>query len=154
MDTDPHSAAFDEIVERFGVFAEQEGLSRTAARLFGLMLLEGGPLSFDELVERLRASRGGVSTNARHLEAIGVLERTARPGDRRVYYRLAGSPYRRLVERTLERRRRFVGLLQEAHEAIPEDREDARGRFAEMLRFYDRYVERTTATLDEWSEDR
>lgn len=92
-----HPAAV-EFVERMGLLTQADGLPRIAGRLMGLMVLDGGPLAFGELAERLQVSRGSISTNVRLLEGMGVLERVTRPGERGDYFRLTDDPYDRLIE--------------------------------------------------------
>jgi DNA-binding transcriptional regulator GbsR (MarR family) len=45
-------AVVEEFVERMGLVAEGDGLPRIAGRIMGLMVIEGGPLSFAELAQR------------------------------------------------------------------------------------------------------
>ncbi len=43
------SSMIDEFVERFGLIAQAQGLSRIAGRIMGLIIIEGGPISFGDL---------------------------------------------------------------------------------------------------------
>jgi predicted transcriptional regulator len=101
-------------VERAGLLTEREGLPRIAGRIFGLLLLEPAELSLDEIAERLSVSRASVSTDARRLEQIGILERVGRLGDRRSYYRLAPCHHVRSVERHLHTIRELIALYEDA----------------------------------------
>src|SRR5213082_3180893 len=79
--TDRHS-----FIERMGLAAENDGLSRIAGRLFGALILESEPRSLDDLADDLAVSKASISTEARRLVDRGVAERVARAGDRRDYY--------------------------------------------------------------------
>jgi DNA-binding transcriptional regulator GbsR (MarR family) len=50
-----------------------------------------------EIADRLRASRGSVSTNARLLEHVGLIRRGTRPGDRREYFSIPAGVAHRLM---------------------------------------------------------
>ncbi|AGT08569.1 GbsR/MarR family transcriptional regulator [Paracoccus aminophilus] len=85
--TDQLSTA-QEFVEVMGMHFQSYRMPRIAGRLFGLLLIEGGPFSFSELAERLQVSRASISTNARTLQALGLIERVAKPGDRQDHYKI------------------------------------------------------------------
>jgi DNA-binding Lrp family transcriptional regulator len=78
----------DQFIERMGLAAESDGLSRIAGRLFGALLLADHPRSLDDLAEQLAVSKASVSTEARRLLDRGVAERVGKTGDRRDYYTL------------------------------------------------------------------
>ncbi|MDY8108924.1 MarR family transcriptional regulator [Fulvimarina sp. 2208YS6-2-32] len=80
-------------IERMGDHMEMEGMPRIAGRLFGLMLVDQGPISFSELAERLNVSRGSISTNARLLESQGLILRVDVAGERQDFFRLADRPF-------------------------------------------------------------
>ena len=78
---DETEKAIAEFVERMGLVTQADGLPRIAGRIMGLMIVHGGSFGFTELTERLSVSRASISTNTRLLEDLGVIERTAMPGD-------------------------------------------------------------------------
>lgn len=83
---DAQTAAF---VEKAGVVLETTGLTRLAGRLLGwLLICSPEAQSAEDLVTALRASTGGISTQARALIRYGFVERIGIAGDRRTYYRL------------------------------------------------------------------
>jgi DNA-binding MarR family transcriptional regulator len=90
-------------IERVGVAAEADGLSRIAGRLFGALMLSEEPRSLDELAEALQVSKASVSVEARRLLERGVFERVSRPGDRRDYYELAPDFFARLIRHRVSR---------------------------------------------------
>lgn len=123
-----------------GLVAQADGLPRIAGRLMGLLVLEGGPLAFGELASRVKVSRGSVSSNARLLEAIGIVERVAKPGERGDYFRRAGDPYVRLLRGIEERSARALRLVETTREAIdrgpPEERAGRSARLGVLAAFY------------------
>lgn len=143
----------DRFIERMGVVAEEEGIPRICGRLLGLMLLEDGPSSFDDLVDRLRVSRSSISTNTRLLETRGILERTGLPGDRHTYYRLAEDPYGQMLSTTLRRKRQMKRVVEEALEELPPEAEGARMRLETMRRFHEIVIHNLESVIEEWRDD-
>ncbi len=142
--------AVEHFIEQLGLATESEGLSRTAGRLLAYLLLAPEPVPFEELAAELKVSRGGVSANTRLLEERGVVERVARPGDRRVYYRITADVFGNLIEGRLHRRRRIREILAEARREIPPELGFARERLAGMDRFYRFLIERLERTVEDW----
>lgn len=128
--------ADEEFVERVGRFFEGDGAARTSGRMLGLMLLATREMSIDEIADRLKVSRASVSTNARQLETIGVVERVSHMGDRRDYYRIAADLERTLVRLRMERLAKVEELL-EAGTATPAARDErVRGRLHAIARLH------------------
>lgn len=128
-----------QFIEGMGILAQADGLPRIAGRLMGLLVLEGGPLAFGELANRLEVSRGSISSNARLLEGMGILERIARPGERGDFFQLAPDPYARLLDGIKERSAKGCRLARDTRDALaatasPDDA--ALHRLAELADFY------------------
>lgn len=150
MSVDPKFSAVDTFVERVGLSIESDGLPRIAGRMLGFMVLNGGPLSFSELAERLQVSRASVCTNARILSSLGVIERVSRSGDRQDYYQLTESPYARLIGGYLERKRQMYSIVCEALDALGSDEDPARReRLEEMANFYRVAITHLQRLMDE-----
>ena len=133
--------AIAEFVERMGLITQADGLPRIAGRIMGLMVVHGGPFGFTELAERLSVSRASISTNTRLLEDLGIIERTATPGDRQDYFRLSPRPYPRMLRGVVERIRRARVVVEDAQAALPEDFSGAQERLAELDAFYEALIE-------------
>lgn len=123
-------------VEQLGLVTQEDGLPRIAGRIMGLLILEGEPLGFAEIAERLDISRGSVSTNTRLLERLGVIERTARFGDRQDYFQIAPRPYVRLMQGSLDRIRRAREVVARTQAVLPAEDRGAHQRLDEMASFY------------------
>ncbi len=112
--------AQERFVEHLGLLWEGQGLSRVAGRIVGFLTLQDEPRSLDEIATALNVSKGAVSTDARALQARGLLERSPAPaGDRRDYYIVAPDLPVAVLE---ERRRELHGLASalEAAVALPD----------------------------------
>lgn len=128
--------ADEEFVERVGRFFEGDGAARTSGRMLGLLLLSTREMSIDEIADRLKVSRASVSTNARQLETIGILDRVSHMGDRRDFYRTADDLERTLLRLRMQRLARVEELL-EAGTATPAARDErVRGRLHAVARLH------------------
>lgn len=148
--------AVDAFVEHMGRVAQSDGLPRIAGRLFGFLIIHAGPCSLGDLAGHLAVSRASVSTNARLLEQLGVLERVSRPGDRQDYYQLHPAPYPALMRGVVERNREARSGVARARSALPESWDEARGRLEALETFYERVCascEAVIASYDAEAED-
>ena len=100
-----------------------------------LLILEGGPISFGRLAERLQVSRGSISTNARLLEQFGVIERVSLPGERQDFFQITERPYRSLIEGSMHRLQRALDVVNEAKTGVQDDL-SAQARLQELHDFY------------------
>lgn len=117
-----------DFVETMGLRFQDQQMPRIAGRLFGLLLLEGGPFSFGELADRLQVSRGSISTNARLLDGIGLIERVARPGDRQDYYRIVPDGFISLFRKQLGQLRWSDEYYRAIAERLPDNMGEAKDR--------------------------
>ncbi len=123
-------------VEEMGLLAQADHLPRIAGRILGVFLLEGAIFGQRELAARLKVSRGSVSTNARLLVQLGLLERVAKPADRQDYYQLAPDPYARLLASQIARMNHSHAVISEAERRFPADREECRKRLRDFADFF------------------
>jgi DNA-binding transcriptional regulator GbsR (MarR family) len=137
-------------IEQMGLLCERDNLPRIAGRVLGLLIVEEGAFSLRELADRLQVSRASVSTNARMLTNVGVVERVARPGDRQDYYQLAPNPFHQMLTGRAAAFRQASQLFEEAAVEFPPEREVARSRLREMAAFH-RNAADTVAELIERS---
>ncbi len=131
----------DRFIEQKGMEYQAEGLPRIAGRLMGLMLIEEGPFSFGGLAERLKVSRGSISTNTRLLENLGVIERVSKPGERGDYFQLSSDPYVSLLVGINLRLKRALANAKQAQSGLPKSRKNARVRLTGLETFYQGFIE-------------
>ena len=144
--TDPES-----FIERMGLAAENDGLSRIAGRLFGALLIHSEPRSLDDLADQLAVSKASISTEARRLVERGVAERIGKPGDRRDYYSLTADFFAQIIRFRLGR---WAGLQRLAHEmqGAEEMPRLVRERFAHIDEFNTFVLARVEEALRDWTE--
>ena len=148
MTNSTHPAA-ERLIEQMGLQWESEGRPRIAGRLFALMLLEDRDFTLEELAGLLRVSRGSMSTNTRLLESQGAIERVAKSGDRRVYYRLTADPYRAMIESHLKRMERTRDVVAQARKELAAVTKKKHTRLAEIERFHKFAITTISAMLAE-----
>jgi len=76
----------DELVDGGSNFAASLGINRVAGQLYILLFLSEKPLSLDEMMEKLKISKGYVSTNIRALERWHAVRKVWVKGTRKDYY--------------------------------------------------------------------
>lgn len=78
----------DSMLEGLGRLADYFGFSKVIGQLYGTLLLSSGPLSLDDMMERLDISKASVSMNVRTLEHLGMVRQVwvRGKGGRRKYY--------------------------------------------------------------------
>lgn len=138
-----------EFIETMGVRFQDQNMPRIAGRLFGLLLIEAEPLSFNELAERLQVSRGSVSTNARMLADFGLIERVGKPGDRHDYYRLPPNGLSNVFRKQLERLWWADSFYRSIEARLPAHRRKSKQRLLEIATFTRKAAEGLERSLEE-----
>lgn len=139
-----------EFVERIGLMMEAEGMPRIAGRIFAYLIIHEGSFSLDELADRLQVSKASVSTNARQLEQMGVLERVSVPGDRRDYYRMDENAWERMLEVAQRRWELVRTQLTVTAAGLPEEMETGRRRLIKAEQFHLLMIDGVDRMLDRW----
>ena len=109
-ETGPVSERLSDLQERFvlhwGEMATSWGINRTMGQIHALLYISPEPLSADEIMARLRISRGNASMSLRALEDWGVVQRVHVRGDRREYFRTITEVWELFHTLVRERKRR------------------------------------------------
>ncbi len=146
-----------DFIEDFGSAYKAFGLSRLMGHIVGLLLFEEGPLSLDEIAEKLHVSKGPVSQITRKLSDNGLIRKVWVPGSRRDHYQaedeIFGRAFSRQAElfsQNLKLATRYLDRCDRAGGDVPEH---FRERAEEMFRFYSLMQKHFEAFLAEWGED-
>ena len=78
--------AQDRFIDAWGRMGSVWGISRTMAEVHALLFVTGEPMCMDDIMDRLRISRGNASMSLRALLEWGVVSKAPRRGERRDYY--------------------------------------------------------------------
>jgi DNA-binding transcriptional regulator GbsR (MarR family) len=138
--------------DRMGLLFEAEGHPRISGRIFGYLLVSDDPRSLDRLAEALSVSKASVSTNARRLADMGVLERVCRPADRHDYYRVAPDLFSRTMAERLRRWQRFTETVGEARRTLPIRSERVRARLRGYETAYAYMAGAIGQALERWEQ--
>lgn len=109
-------SSLEDLQERFvlhwGEMASAWGIPRTMGQIHALLYINPEPLSTDEIMLRLRISRGNASMSLRSLEDWGVVQRVHYRGERREYFQSLTDVWELFHTILRERKRReFDPLL-------------------------------------------
>jgi DNA-binding transcriptional regulator GbsR (MarR family) len=98
--SEPLSPLETEIIDLFVQVSRVLGQPRSLAEIYGLLFISVRPLAMDDLIERLRLSKGSASQGLKFLRNLGAVKMVYVPGDRRVHYE-AVAELKNLVTRFL-----------------------------------------------------
>jgi DNA-binding transcriptional regulator GbsR (MarR family) len=141
-------------IEESGLLFEQFGTTRMAGRIFGYLLIcDEDAVSFDQIREKLQASKGSISTNVKQLLQTGLIEQTTYPGDRKTYYRASKISIGDITASRLDLMEKFVGLFKQAKELKSRD-DDLLKWLDETALFY-RWMElKMEELISEWDTNK
>ncbi|MFN7021215.1 MAG: GbsR/MarR family transcriptional regulator [Phycisphaerales bacterium] len=120
--------AEDDFTSAWGQMGPSWGISRTMAEVHALLYITGRPMNTDEVMERLRISRGNASMSLRSLVEWGIVERLHKRGDRKEYFRAEQDVW--AIARTVIRerlRREILPVLTTLYEIRDQTGENAGG---------------------------
>jgi DNA-binding transcriptional regulator GbsR (MarR family) len=137
-----------EFIERAGVLWQKDGLPRIAGRIFALTLISPDPCSLDDIAEALEVSKASVSTDARLLEMMGLIERVSLRGDRKDYYRITPLSLERSLEARVQRVHDFEALLASGMQ-LPIPSPEVRERLEDHLLAFEHMVKALERALEE-----
>jgi DNA-binding transcriptional regulator GbsR (MarR family) len=131
----PPSETVQQFVEAWGTMGALWGINRSVARVHALLMATEGPLSLDEIAERLQISKGNASMSLRELRTFGVVRQVEVPADRRDFYVTEPDVWTMFFRILRERKRReFDPALEAIHHLLenPGAKGEVRGRLEQM----------------------
>ncbi|MEW6171829.1 MAG: MarR family transcriptional regulator [Bacillota bacterium] len=133
------------LIEAFGRQSAFWGLGKITGELYAVLYLSEEPVSLSEIAEALGVTKGNVSVAIRLLEHLGMVRRSMRPGDRRVFFE-AELDFWLIARRVLEQRQKPEfdesfkmiedGLLRTGEAQDGEKRDFVLGRMKRLQDFY------------------
>ncbi|MBA3236989.1 MAG: hypothetical protein H0T62_01385 [Parachlamydiaceae bacterium] len=78
----------EKVLDKFGLYFDGVGLSKTYGRMFGFFVTATKPISMGQLVEKLQISKSTASVELRRLLTLGVIEKVLVPEERADFYQL------------------------------------------------------------------
>lgn len=155
MKLDKLTAETMQLIEEMALHHENQGLSRIAGRIIGLLMVSQEPLSSEQIATTLQVSLGSVSTNMRMLLKIGFAEKKSVTGDRVSYYIMAPDTIEEELIQGLERILSLKNIIEKGMQIENlKDSELVMQRFHEMLEAIELYRESLNQMLVEWKSRR
>jgi DNA-binding transcriptional regulator GbsR (MarR family) len=107
----------DRFIAAWGQMGAAWGVSRTMAEVFALLYITARPMNTDDVMDRLRISRGNASMSLRALAEWGLVSRAHKRGDRKEYF-IAEQDVWALSRKVMRERlrREVLPLLTTLHE--------------------------------------
>lgn len=130
-----------QVIDFFADGVRVLGLPKSVGEIYGLLFISDGPLTLDDLVNRLAISKGSASQGLRTLKTLGAIREADSNGHRRTHYlpatelkRLAGGFIKEQIRPHLESGKTKIDQLSQAVEDIhdPERRKFARKRVEKL----------------------
>lgn len=103
----------DRILDSFGIYFAEVGLSKTYGRLFGFFMTASAPVSMGTLVTELEISKSTASTELRRLLAMGVIEKVLLPDQRADYYQLKQDLWSENLKQKTQDIRKLRAIVEE-----------------------------------------
>lgn len=91
--------AQDIFLDRINHICNKLGLNSIMAQLYAILYLNNKALSLDDMVQRLKISKGSASVNIRALESYGAVRRFWMRGSRKDYYEADTDIVRVIMDR-------------------------------------------------------
>ena len=128
----PEEAMF---VDRFGLFMEMLGATRTMGRVYGWLLICGPPQqSLSELAAALSVSKASVSTVARQLQEGGMIERLP-SATRQHHYRVTPGGFSSVLDTQLSLMKPGIDVAEFGLSLLGKDRAEQRERLEDFRDF-------------------
>lgn len=141
-----------EFIEQSGLLFEEAGHPRMAGRIFGLLIIaDRSPLSSAEITRELQASKASVSTMTRSLLQAGIIERIARPGDRKDYFRVRLDSFDMMLERQMSVTAGFLKLLERGRSLASPGNRPGRECIDRLFEFYQWLTAEMPLMMDRWN---
>ncbi len=117
IDRDELEVIREQFIAAWGQMGPAWGVSRTMAEVFALLFITSVPMNADEVMGRLRISRGNASMSLRSLVEWGLVTRVHRRGERKEYFQAESDVWALSRKVMRERLRREIHpLLATLHE--------------------------------------
>ena len=128
-----------ELIDYFVNAAQSFGLPKSYGEIYGLYFASETPLALDDVIERLKLSKGSASQGIRFLKSINALNSVYLPGDRRDHY-TAETSLRKIADGFIkERIRPQLGNSTERLKALKESQRSS-------------HLKKQLRTLESWSK--
>jgi DNA-binding transcriptional regulator GbsR (MarR family) len=144
-------AVHDSMLDGLGQLADYFGFSKVMGQLYATLLMSQGPLSLDDMMERLGISKASVSMNMRQLEHMGVVRQAwVRGGSGRRKYYEAETDFWQIITNLLTGREmrdveRAISVMDDNKKQLADKMDEMTDEEREIAQVY---IERMTQLQD------
>ncbi|MCC5924932.1 MAG: hypothetical protein JJU41_00085 [Bacteroidetes bacterium] len=141
-------------IEEAGLAFELFGMTRMAGRIMGyLIVCDKDAVSFNELQEGLKASKGSISGTTKQLVAIGFIEPVLLPGDRKTYYRVSNVDVGTILRGRVQLFIKFATVLEKGRN-LKSQNDRVSDWTLEMSSFYRWFGSEVEQVLNKWETEK
>lgn len=110
--------AKQKFIQHWGALGSSWGINRTMAQIHAVLLISTEPVSMEDIMEQLQASRGNVNMNLRALMDWGIVTKEYKIGERREFFVADKDIWAVARQIVRERRKREIEPLLKALEEL------------------------------------
>jgi DNA-binding transcriptional regulator GbsR (MarR family) len=110
--------AKQKFIQHWGALGSSWGINRTMAQIHALLLISTEPVSMEDIMEHLQASRGNVNMNLRALMDWGIVTKEYKIGERREFFVADKDIWAVARQIARERRKREIEPMLKAFEEL------------------------------------
>ena len=144
-------AAKDEFITQWGAMGTAWGINRTMAQIHALLMISTRPLTTDEIMDKLKISRGNANTNLRELCGWGLIRGIIPKGERKECFEAEKAVWKIFCTIVRERKRReirpAIAALKDCHERTESLRSSEALAFAKQVKALGEFLEMTDGLL-------
>ncbi len=141
-------------IEECGLLFDKLGLTRMAGRAFGyLVVCDEDHVSFEQIREALKASKGSISGTMKQLVQTGMAEAVSLPGDRKTYYRISKVKIGDLIRQRISQFTELAETLQKGDELKERD-DDTSDWLTEASTFHYWIGDQLDGIIKQWENEK
>jgi DNA-binding transcriptional regulator GbsR (MarR family) len=110
--------AKQKFIQHWGALGSSWGINRTMAQIHAVLLVSTEPVSMEDIMEQLQASRGNVNMNLRALMDWGIVTKEYKIGERREFFVADKDIWAVARQIVRERRKREIEPMLKALEEL------------------------------------
>lgn len=151
--------AKEKFIQSWGALATQWGINKTMAQISALLMISPEPLSVEDIMDKLKISRGNVSMNLRELMNWGIVYKEFKPGERKDYF-VSEQDFNEMARKiAIERSRReikpILHMLNDVRKVDDSGKQvdyflQKTGELQDMISLSDQIIERVTKQRGNW----
>ncbi len=144
--------AKNKFIQSWGSLGSKWGINKTMAQIHGLFLITNEALSTEDIMERLKISRGNVNMNVRTLMDWGMVYKETKIGERREYF-IGEKDMWLILKRVMKVRKEkeldpMLRVLSELKNIDEGEETKESKEFTERLKSIEKFAVEADSTLD------